>query len=84
MPKIAVWHHLGMELHELHTKLAVEIVYRLLSEIRTAGGDAADLILILTSVVAGAIQQIESSPSHGDALLAALIDEVRILLQAAR
>ena len=73
-----------MKLHELHNTLTVEIVQRLLAEIRMAGGDATDLILILCTIVAGTINEAANSQVQADAMLATFNEEVGIRLAEIR
>jgi len=69
-----------MELYELHNRMVVEVVTTLLRETTAAGGDSFDLLVMITSIVAGVIHQLAGSPYAEEMLLQAVIDEARIRL----
>lgn len=68
------------ELSELHNRVVVEVVTKLLKENTAAGGDSYDLLVIITSIVAGIIRQLAGSSYAEEMLLQAVIEEVGIRL----
>jgi len=67
-------------MHEVHNRVVVAVVTTLLGENAAAGGDSFDLLVMITSIVAGVIHQLAGSSYAEEMLLQAVIDEARIRL----
>jgi len=65
------------KLHELHNRLAPELALKIIGEVKKAGGDPSDVMIVLQSVVTGVMGGIIMMGMTEDRALDAMVERVK-------
>ena len=69
-------------MHELHNRIAPEVSLRIVNEVRKAGGDESDMVVVLTSVVTAVMSAIKKAGLNEDAVLGIIFKDAKKRLEA--